>query len=336
MRLITIVSVVAIFGGAFSNSTMAEDSTASVSSLLEKSDYETLDNQAAEYRQQSLGASDYDCDLERYYRSFPQPRTDASDGEWDRYKTELDDWVKKNPDSIAAQIALGRYYLALAWKARGSGWAKEVPVAQWQSFYDAIKESKQHLQLAEAIGGRIKQNDPEIYTSLLVAALGDRDAQDKGKSYFETGISKQRFYYPLYRARAHILMQRWYGKRGDAERFADEEASKLQGDEADAMYTMIAEEIFLTEGTKFFEVTTFSWTRLKRGLVVIAGNAKTPSRQKRSLNELLYLACVVHDYDTASDLLLNFRDENWDSNFWGAGMDLEKLKSFVSTAKKEE
>jgi hypothetical protein len=154
------------------------------------------------------------------------------------------------------------------------------------------------------------------------------------EEYFKKGVAARKYYYRLYGAKANYLLQRWYGRRGDEEKFAEDEASQLDGEDGDAMYAIIAEYVGLAEETEFFNITKFSWDRLKRGIKTIMNNATDSWLKKRQLNELIYFACITNDARTFSEAMAEIKDnDSWDDAFWSQqsqGVTLSKFRELAA------
>jgi hypothetical protein len=160
--------------------------------------------------------------------------------------------------------------------------------------------------------------------------------RDQMEEAFKSGVQVRRFCYDLYRSKAQYLLQRWYGKRGDAEKFAEQEADALEGEDGDAMYAVIGQQIALTERRNFLSITDFSWERLSRGFIAVIRNANQVEFRKRELNIFLYLCCVNQQLDTAAELLEGFQAESWDGQFWGNQVTLDQVREFVKKAQSQK
>jgi hypothetical protein len=100
--------------------------------------------------------------------------------------------------------------------------------------------------------------------SLLRVALG---AEWEGSSYdsvFNAAIEAEPTYAAYYEHKAYRLLPRWYGEKGDWERFAAEAADHIGGPEGDAMYARIVWSL-AEYHDNMFEDTEASWERTSRG-----------------------------------------------------------------------
>jgi len=299
-----------------------------VLALFREDKYEELDKTADAYRSETLSVHNYHSNIERFYAAC-EPTSQDSDDIWNSYRTKLENWQKARPTSVAVYIELARFYLAKGFRARGKGRADEVTADGWKELNLGLDNAQDRLHNAELID----EKDPEIYRLWLKVALGAGWAKDKVEQYYQRGIAVQRFYYPLYLAKADYLLPRWFGRPGEVESFADDEAAKLGGEDGDALYAVIATEVASVEGVRFLNTTNFSWDRLKRGLIAVAKNANDLSTRRQGINQLLYFALIAGDFDSASAVLDSWNSNSLDAQIWGSNMTINDLRDIIATAK---
>ena len=64
-------------------------------------------------------------------------------------KFQIDDWVKARPDSAWAHYSAGLRWFNMAWDARGSGWASDVPKSAWHKVH--LYEGNARVELHKAL-----------------------------------------------------------------------------------------------------------------------------------------------------------------------------------------
>jgi hypothetical protein len=295
--------------------------------LVTAGKYEDLEQIANACRMNS-SVHYYGADLEQFYEIISSPGGDDSDAVWDTRKGELEKWSESRPTSVTPKVALANFYVAWGWKARGSGWASTVSQQGWKDLGDRIAQANKLLTEAEGCATK----DPHVYFSELKVALGAGWSKADMEKAFEKGRSVDRYYYPLYEAKTHYLLPRWYGDRDDNLKFAEEASAAMRNpDDGDALYSIIAGYVALTEGGNFFQVTSFSWARMKKGIVAIENNANTEGAKRVELNKLAYLSYLAKDYPTSASAFDILKQKQWYSmGFWGGTQeDLDRFSANV-------
>jgi len=92
------------------------------------------------------------------------------------FESNLHDWLEMYPDSIAAKLALGHYYLHIGWLSRGTRWRKDTNVEQ-------IGNMSQNFNLAHKYYLEVVHQDPSMilaYEGMMSIAMAMGD--DKLKS----------------------------------------------------------------------------------------------------------------------------------------------------------
>jgi hypothetical protein len=100
--------------------------------------------------------------------------------------------------------------------------------------------------------------------ALQRVALGQNWDSNRYDSLFNAAIEAEPGYDSYYELKAHSLLPRWGGRRGEWERFAEEAADHLGGPAGDVVYARIVwslEEYY----DNMFKETRASWDRTSRG-----------------------------------------------------------------------
>jgi hypothetical protein len=95
-------------------------------------------------------------------------------------------------------------------------------------------------------------------------ALGQNWKKQDYFQLFSESIAREPEYYHYYFAAAYYLLPKWHGKKGDWERFAEEQRQRVGGPAGDALYARIA----WSRGEcncRFFDETAVSWETMASG-----------------------------------------------------------------------
>jgi hypothetical protein len=153
----------------------------------------------------------------------------------DRIKV-LEEWAAAKPDDPTPHIILAQLYMAWGWEARGSGFAYTVGEDGFRLFKERLGKALEHARAAE----KLQPEDPELYTTLVDLGKGLGAERKHVDRWVETGRKIDPNYFPLYQATAEYLLPRWHGEVGDIEKFAEEMAEKIGGDDGLEAYFRIA------------------------------------------------------------------------------------------------
>jgi len=258
-----------ISGEALSAQSLEADPVKLRRQVLEKfeaKDYEWLESSA-----EALQAGPFDPletfpRLEHFYSAFTENLND--DAACLRRLSQLQDWQRAKPESVAPRTALGKFYTHYAWEARGSGWASTVTEEGWRLFRERIALAKDALYGKEDPARIMRRSepvkDPANYAARIVVAMAESDDEAMSAAFRE-GATLYPAYYPIYERVQRCLLPRWGGKPGQGARFAAESADKLGGPNADAFYALQAEDVLKAEEEDFFEQSGFDLDRMLRG-----------------------------------------------------------------------
>ena len=210
------------------------------------------------------------------------------DARWQSDLETFNQWVKEIPDSSTAKIALANELTGYAWKARGGGWASGVTRDGWKLF-------GQRLEMAQSVLQQVKAKPPDWYAVSQKVALGQGWSRDKYESMMNECLQKYPKYYTVIFHEAWFLQPRWHGSPGQAEKFQDDQASKLSPEQGDILY---AQATWSLDSTMFkvFSKTKLSWPRTKAGLLAII---KKDPGAIYARGQLSILAVQVGDMPTA-------------------------------------
>lgn len=295
--------------------------------LLQLEEFEVLEKIAHRLRTDKTRFPSGEWQLGFFYNFLATGRGKVTPSNTEEYMGVMERWRAAFPDSVTARIAQSTAYIALAWKARGSGWAYKVTPEGWKGFYDNLNKAWGVLTEAE----KLEQKDPQLYASLVTAAMGlnkDRPnlvgellgaitgtqpAPTEIEQVFRRGVELEPTYYPLYYARTTSLLPRWGGLPGALEQFAARCADATKKEQGEGMYARIAADALDYVGKdEFLNRMSFSWPRIEQGSKDIL--AAFPQSSYRR-NWLCLFACIYRDRDKARSLFEEVGD-NWDCDVW--------------------
>ncbi len=279
---------------------------ASVAQLLGRQQFETLEKQAKELREQRPRFSSGLQKLYDFYEALTLGSGDARMQGADQSIRLLRQWSAHGPKSGTPKIGIARVYRNLAWNGRGTGWASSVTPEGWQAYRE---HSRQAMDLLEAVH-LSNAGDPELYNMIL------RARQDLGRpradveEAFRLGTALDLTYDHIYNGMAGYLLPRWHGRPGELEAFAARAADRTKDWIGDGMYVRVAVNALLLEPRDTLHLYTFSWPRLKRGLHDLD---RAFPNSSRTVNYMAYLACLYKDAPLANEALRRLGD-SWDGD----------------------
>jgi hypothetical protein len=234
-----------------------------------------------------------------YRRQMPAPRVDPAETERVRV------WRSTRKASRFAEFAELRLRCALAWHARGGGYAGDVSPEAWKQF-------KEGLAGAEAA---MHQASPDlkltpIWHNLLLAIVQDSGAtRARIDEVFEKGVAAWPKYFDFYEVAVSRLVPRWGGSWSQVEAFADKWSQRHKATEGDSVYARIYLGVLLTGA--WLPETAVDWERMKRSLDLLVRRYPDPAYA----NAAASLACAHGDkayFRTAmSRLASGIAPEHW-------------------------
>ena len=123
----------------------------------------------------------------------------------------IDPWILK--------VVEGNYWIAQAWKARGSGWAKTVANEGWKGFYDGLAKARASLTSA----WKMHPDYPEAAAKMVWVTTGEGDRRKETPlDWFGRAIQAQADYLPAYDKYEFHLFPRWGGSHEAMLQFGSE------------------------------------------------------------------------------------------------------------------
>ncbi len=173
---------------------------------------------------------------------------------------DLKKWIKQNPKSHTARIALASTYCDYAWLARGSGWSNTVSDKGWKLFEERLALAKDALDADP----KLKELDPTACSAAITVAVGQ--GWDKKEVYNMIDDCDKRW--PTYihadQKACSFLLPRWYGEPGEMESFVKAKADRFKGAQGDKAYAQLV-AYASSYAQDVFEESSFDWERTKAG-----------------------------------------------------------------------
>ncbi|MDL5055520.1 DUF4034 domain-containing protein [Oscillatoria laete-virens NRMC-F 0139] len=222
-------------------------------------------------------------------------------------------WQNSHPSSMTARLVEAKILIDLAWEARGSGYANTVTGDGWKSFHTLLDAAHKVLIEAATLPG----SNPEYYNVLLNIAHAQGYSRDEFEKIFDEAVSKWPSYIPYYEIKSYYLMPRWYGRKGELEKFFHEVYKTHP--EGKLIYTKICEDHEGYYGSKFFTHTDFKWKLLKEAY---EDSLKKYPDSNLILNGYAFMACIADDHKKAKELLLKIEGK-YEDRIWNSQTDME-------------
>jgi len=229
--------------------------------LLTAKDYDALEKMAGDLRLSKAAYLDGYWKLWAFYKAFGEFSEKATDAGWGVRMDNLKEWVRKRTNSITSHVALAEALTVYAWRARGSGVSETVTETGWQLFAQRLAASHEVLKKSEKLSPC-----PHWYAVNQRIALGlGMPRQDYEKLYIEATKCEPTYGSFYFRKVAHLL-PRWHGVEGEWEKFAQEAADQIGGEEGDILYAQIA---WFVHDSRFYKdmirESAINGNRAKRG-----------------------------------------------------------------------
>lgn len=293
--------------------------------LLYEKKYLILDSIASRLRTEKSRYTNGNWQLPYFYQGVGDGWRGRRD--FSTVRPQFEEWIKQQPDSITARIAMAKAYKMFAWEARGGGYAYEVSEKGHEDFKDNLKKAEKVLIEAEDLN----IPDPELYATWLDIGMGLSKTDKEMDALFEKGITIEKYYWPLYTNRAWSITPRWGGKQGQLETFARRAVELTQQKEGQILYLKVADVLIgkIDSEPKQFKELGFSYQMLKQSIQDLIKHYPD-TNDNYLLNTSCFLACAYDDKDEAKNLFVQI-GSNWDKSVWVKEDIFKKYKSWVLT-----
>lgn len=172
-------------------------------------------------------------------------------------------WAADQPGSITAQICLADALTSYAWNARGSGYANTVSDEGWKLFTDRLARAWDILKTARSLPAKC----PGWFSAAQTVALGQGWSRDDYMAMVDQAIADYPAYGEFYTNTCYWLTPRWYGERGDFEKWLALRADSYPPADRDRQY---ARFVWLADrmpvsGEIVFSPDRLDWDRTRHG-----------------------------------------------------------------------
>lgn len=232
---------------------------AEIRDLVQKAEYEQLENRADAYRSGKARFTNSNLKLRVFYSAFLDFPVDSDDEHWMQFIQCIENWVKKKPESVTARIALAQAYRRYAWKARGGGWATTVTPERYRLMQQRLAVAWWALNEAKLL----PQKCPAWYGAALSLGLGTEMPRKDYDNVFAEAVSSVPGYDAIYDYTAYYLLPRWYGRPGEWESFA---RTMMQRNDIPDAKEILAKIVLYLNSMGFFD-SEFSSSRQSSALL---------------------------------------------------------------------
>jgi hypothetical protein len=248
--------------------------------------------------------------------------------DWEALLQRLQGWLTARPKSITARIALASAYIGYAGDARGDGSANTVSESGWKLFGERTAEAKRILEETSALPTKC----PEWYVVMQEVAQNEGWSEAKKRALFDQATQFEPAYYYYARVLASNLLPKWGGEPGATERFTQEAADRVGGEQGDILYFQVASAnsvVCACEGDPHL-----SLARIERGF---EASEKLYGVSVLNLNRIAFLAARMRpDDEIFADKALTRIGDQWDEETWTIEKDFELAKTAASFLSKRE
>ena len=307
----------------------SEPYVASITSYFVQRNFDQLEQEAHDARIGKERFAGGSWKIYNFYAgvSLPGRKTPADESVWNTYLAITKDWVAAKPESATARIALADAHLALAWKARGSGYAHAVSDQSWDTFHSEAALAREALVEA----AKRKERCPYWYVLMQTVALADGwDPQD-ARELFDRAVAFEPDFYYFYQNYATYLEPRWFGEEGEGEAFAEESSLHVGGDQGEIIYFETASAVVCPCDQEPDRLSKMSWPRIQLGYEAIE-RLYGSSILKR--NRFAYMAYVAKDRSAARRVFGEI-GESWDNGVWSSRNEFEEARAWAMNGVEE-
>ena len=302
----------------------AGDYMATIAGVLKQEKFDELDCLADRARSNKERFPGGAWKLHVFYvglsEAVPYPQHPTKE-DWDNLLMPLQAWVKARPQSVTARVALARAYLNYAYDARGEGNADTVSDNGWKLFAERTAEGKRILDEALALPTKC----PEWYIAMLMVAQNQGWSAAHAHALFDEAFKLEPGYFYHARILANYLLPKWTGEEGATERFTQEIADHIGGNEGDIFYFQVAAASFLICGCE--GDPHLSMARIERGFET---SEKQYGVSMLNLNRIAFLTARTRPGDPIfADKTLTRIGDQWDEETWIEKKDFDMAKNFT-------
>jgi hypothetical protein len=194
--------------------------------------------------------------ISSYFETVP----DSFDWLW---PGKFGEWRRQLPDSTLVGIAEAMQVHALAWRARGHGFASSVTPEGWALFAERNERAWQLIMAAKPSSSRLAL----WYEEAIDIGLDADRKPAEVMALFNEGIKRFPDYFPLYFSFARQFSPRWGGNYQVADAFIRAQVTAKTNHLGDVLYARLYWLIDQYNGADadFFTRSRVDWTRMRAG-----------------------------------------------------------------------
>jgi hypothetical protein len=293
--------------------------------LLAAEDYDGLELAARDARTSRARIVGGVWQLYDFYDALCRPPLEqhVSEADWNDYVEIIKRWNSARPESATARIVLAGTYAGFAWFARGGDYGNKVSRTGWKLFGERFELVK--ATLLEA--ARLKDKCPYWFELVQTTALAEGWDRSLVKETLDKAIAFEPTYYHFYREYANYLQPKWYGRRGETQRFGEQIANRLGGDDGDIIYFEIAGVVACQCQSQKTPLEDLSWPRIQLGYIAL--------RQRYGISSLKLNRYALMAYSSDDKVAANqaFAEigEDWDHDVWKNQKTFEDAKAWAAS-----
>lgn len=236
-----------------------EQFMASVRQKLGAEDFDTLETLAEELRTTRERFGDGTWISFAYYDAF-ELRSDASEKRLAFLTEKISRWETSRPGSLVALLVRAGLQRDFGWRVRRARLARKLPAEERAKYEQALLDARKLLENHPAA-----KMYPEYFSIMQTIALCQHWPREQYMRLFEEATAAAPDYYTFYFQAAQYLEPRWFGRKGEWEKFAEEQRQRRGANAAgDALYARIAWSLS-HHYDNLFEETAISWEVMASG-----------------------------------------------------------------------
>ncbi len=227
------------------------------------------------------------------------------------YQTRLQQlrtWYEVDQKSLFPRWILSKQEKAVAWQARGTGYASSVSEKQFALFAEHIKAAVDYMD------GYVpdKHTPPGYFTTRINLHVSSNATRDEFRKTTDALLKYHPRYLQAHRAAINYLMPRWHGEPGDCAFYASQVAQAIGRPDGEEFYVQLAEQqLAYYPDEEYFVVTAFDYDRIVRHLKKQMQTGRTAEAKDTAISGLLRFARRHGDKDTAKLAYEKFKSGKW-------------------------
>ncbi|QDU92485.1 SHD1 domain-containing protein [Lignipirellula cremea] len=225
--------------------------------------------------------------------------------EFGQRQKQANEWLAKNPKSVAARVLVARFHVAEGWDARGSGFADTVTREGAEKFQASITAAR------ETLAPVMESDNPPARAYSLWFTIAKAESWDGARlaPYLARFFKRYPTYHKGHALIAERLLPRWGGDEGETGRYIQSVGDQVGGEQGDIVYARLVADVHrYYSRTGFFEESGLDYDRTLRGLAALA---RDEFSRNFAANYGLYFAGLKRDREQA----LRFADLFEDTRF---------------------